>query len=764
MIKMIKLIPLILSFSLSLGLTSCINAAGSSGSSSDKTVIFHGSFSVEESYLSQSSSSVMASRSAQPTIPADEDLTYYAKATNGSETIRSQDIDSSTGTFSIPLKSGSSWTIEVGAKGTSAVDTSLTAAILLKDSVVFNPNVPNNDEPTKEYKFYLKPYVSDGGRGKLNLRIKIQDPTGNKIDHVEIVPKKCLSKPDDETAVTAGWNGLAPLWNSDKKAVCFSSNLDNFTIERNGFKSGIWEVAVNFRDSEEQLLYSTIQVICVYDNLETKTWESSKTVADSNELIPSTGENAGVLYLTTLLVDSYGLTDFYVDQTSDDDTGNGSPMKPFKTVTKAIAVVNGLNRSDKTYTIHVKDGSDQNVTEPIVVTANLSIECYKDSYGDRQGSATIRSTCSSGPIFQISNGTATAILTIDGVRKSDNTPDVFSDDTWTGLQLVSNASRNGTATRGVEIKANGSLFMNGGAITNNRCNSPGAGVYISSGAYCIITGGRITQNNSGTNQGGGIYITDGGDLLIKGGVITANTASAGAGIYVAGNISINGGTYISGNTSSSAQSNIYLPDNKLIRINGKIDGSTIGITTQTAPTIGNNIRFTEGYAYDKEWSQNKNDDGTYNHPFKYFHSDVSGYSILTDPTPDDPVTEDVDENNGDAYLGISGGTITQKTIPEITLGIARDSANDDVDKICYQLSWSHDRPLDTGYSITIGVKLTCNGVAVPSDFWFLTLTNKLYLYKTLPDGKYNVEAELIYRDPTYFPNGLIYAASLEITK
>ena len=100
--------------------------------------------------------------------------------------------------------------------------------------------------------------------------------------------------------------------------------------------SGIWEVAVNFRDNEDQLLYSSIQIICVYDNLETKTWESSKTVADSNELIPSTGTNAGVLYLTTLLVDSYGLTDFYVDKTSGNDTtGNGSPMKPFKTITKA---------------------------------------------------------------------------------------------------------------------------------------------------------------------------------------------------------------------------------------------------------------------------------------------------------------------------------------------------------------------------------------------------------------------------------------------
>lgn len=746
--KIITIISLVLSFSLILGLTSCINAAGSSGSSSDQTVIFHGSFSVEESYLSQSSSSVMASRSAQPTIPADADLTYYAKATNGSETIRSEDINSSTGTFSIPLKSGSSWTIEVGAKGTSAVNTSLTAAILLKDSVVFNPNAPNNDEPTKEYKFYLKPYVSDGGRGKLNIRIKIQDPSGNKITKVEIVPKKCLNKPNNETAVTAGWNELAPLWNSDKKAVCFSSNLDNFTIiERPSFKSGIWEVAVNFRDSAEQLLYSTIQVICVYDNLETKTWESSKTVADSTELIPSTGENAGVLYLTTLLIDSYGLTDFYVDQTSDDDTENGSPMKPFKTITKAISVVNGLSRLDKTYTIHVKDGSVQDVSDTIVVTANLSIECYKNSYGDRQGSATIRSSCSTGPILQIGNG-ASAVLTIDGIRKSNNTPDNFSDDTWTGLQLVSNASRYGAATRGVEIKANGSLFMNGGAITNNRCNSPGAGVYISSGAYCIFTGGRITQNNSGTNQGGGIYVAAGGDLLIKGGVIKENTASAGAGIYVAGKVSINGACYISGNTAGSSANNIYLPDNKLIKISGNLDGSTIGITTQTLPTVGTNIRFTDGYAYGKVWSQNKNDDGTYNHPFKYFHSDVTGYSILTDPTPEDPNTPE-HENNGDAYLGISGGTITQYTVPEETIlfSFYEQSNKIKITITCTDTEWSGSNSSNTH------IFLKKNGAEIPESFWSHTYTAnneiEVTLEDTLPAGSYVIEIDVSYGSYVY---------------
>lgn len=430
-------------------------------------------------------------------------------------------------------------------------------------------------------------------------------------------------------------------------------------------------------------------------------------------------------------------------------------MYPFKTITKAIAVVNGLNRRDKTYTIHIKNGSDQTVDSTIVVTSNLSIECYATSYGDRQGSAKITSTCTTGPILQVGDGTLVSTLTIDGVQDTKNTT-TLSDDIWTGLQLYSERSSTGLSTRGVEIKEKGSFFMNGGSITSNSCNGTGAGVHISSNAYFILTGGSITENNSGTNQGGGIYVADGGDLLIKGGVIKGNTASAGAGIYVAGNISINGACYISGNTANSAQSNIYLPDNKLIKINGNIDGSTIGITTQTAPSIGINIRFTEGYAYGKKWSQNKIDNDTYNHPFKYFHSDKDGFSILTDPTQDNPATEDVDENTGDAFLGISGGTITQKPVPEETILFSfRHQGNTiEITITCSDVDWTGSNSENTH------ITLKNIGVEVPSAFWSCTNENNILTItpeNTLPAGTYVIEIDVTY-------GGYVYTGSTTFTK
>ena len=310
--------------------------------------------------------------------------------------------------------------------------------------------------------------------------------------------------------------------------------------------------------------------------------------------------------------------------------------------------------------------------------------------------------------------------------------------------------------------------MNGGSITGNTCNNTGAGVHISSYAYFIFTGGRITGNNSGTNSGGGIYVASNGDLLMKGGVVTGNTGSTGAGIYAEGNITIGGTCYILENTANSAKSNIYLPDNKLIKINGSLEGSKIGITTQTAPSIGNNIRFTDGYAYGKRWCYDKyvdenneyNEQGEINyiyiHPYKFFQSDIDGYSIIVDPTQDNPATEEVDEATGDVCLGISGGTITQYTAPEVTISLSK---NEDEYTITAEVT-----PADSNWagcnSTNTNAVLKKNDVELSSTFWTYTATEtqcKATLLNTLPAGTYVLEVDVTY-------NSRVYTAIFNITK
>ena len=98
---------------------------------------------------------------------------------------------------------------------------------------------------------------------------------------------------------------------------------------------------------------------------------------------------------------------------------------------------------------------------------------------------------------------------------------------------------------------------------------------------------------------------------------------------------------------------------------------------------------------------------------------------------------------------------------------------DEPGKVCYKLGWESTGPLEEPLqdNVTTNAVLKYKGVAVPQDLWEYTQVNgnsiiygKLYLDSSLPAGKYTVEADFTYVDPIYFPNGLIYAASLEITK
>ena len=753
--KTIKLLQLIFSFSFILLFAACRNSASGI---EERTVIFKGNFSIDQSYISSRASfEEDTTRSAQPALPT---ITYYAKAINSNDStdvINSEDIDADTGTFSIPLKTGKTWIIEVGATGTSAV--SGTSAVLIKDSTEepFDPATALT--PVVNETFYLKPKITENGEGKLNLTIKIENPYGNKIKKIEIKPQKNLTY-SGNNAIIAGWKDISG-WNSSSKSWIYTLGLNvtstkSIAITKNNFPSGIWEVAINFMDDGGQLLFASTQIISVYDDLETKNWESSKTTASSNELIKD-----GEFKLTTQLVDSYGLTEFYVGGTGASDSNNGSPNKPFATISKAILIVNGVNRQDQTYTIHVKNGISETCSSEIVVQSNVSIECYYSSYGDRAGTATITSNSSAAAIKIEKSEVSSSALTIEGIKSGNS---------WTGLKIQKGSSRTTSAsTRGINITTDCSLYMNGGEISGNIISGSdnyGAGVYVGENAYFSMTGG-IIQNNQTAGNGGGIYISSTGELSMKGGKIISNKAAyEGGAIYDCGTMTISGPVTISNNTntaSPAAASNVYLTTGTVIKINGELKGTEekIGIKTQTAPAVGHPVRFTEGYAFGKEWGKNINDEGQDIHPFSYFSSDVAGYSIMTDPETEP------DLNTGDAFLGISGGTITQKPIPQLYFELIREQGNDesgDPGKMAYRISVQEANVFSGTRTMTASLKYL--GAPVPASLWEFTATginNKLLINANLPAGVYTVEVYLQYTNDD-FPTGIAYAASLALTK
>ncbi len=747
--RLIRFIQLALCASLCFMISSCFNPTENSSYDENQIFIFKGKIELTDSVLNinKHNSILNNSRSAQPDLPDPDTLTYYAKAINkndSTDVILSDDLNPATKTFSIPLRTGVTWIIEVGATGTSAFGTN---AELIKKQIEFTPS---ESTPKKEEKFYLAPFITDNGIGKLNLTIGIENPTGNKIKKVVIEPKENKWK---AAAKTLGWSDLSH-WNSTSSSLVFSSktedsstvhyqaNLSSIELSSDNFNSGIWEVQLNFLDNDDQLLFSSTQIICIYNNLKTDKWENSKTSINSTDLINSSGN----FYLTTRLIDAYGLTDFYVGgEDADDDNGNGSPKTPFATILKAIRVVNGIARTDKTYTIHIQNGITQTAADTIVITSNISIECYLSSYGDRQGTARLCSQSTTETI-QVGDGTKSAILTIDGVKNDTNN--------WSGLSIESSRPSRGENTRAVRVLGLGSFYMNGGKIsghtlTQDDPSANGAGVLIDENGFFSMTGGIITTNRAG-KSGGAVYISSNGEFQMKGGIITNNKARSsgfGGAIYNAGTLTLGGNVYIYGNSIESTDtiSNIYLPTNKMIKVSGNLSGSTIGITTEQLPQIGNNLQITNGYAYQKSINNDA--------PHTIFKSDNTDFAILADSRPVDD-----DSYTGEVFLGKSGGTITPYTTPTINVNFLAPQATT---PLVYPITitCSETAPDWTGSDSTnTTVTLKCNDVNVPASLWAYSYDNNtLTLQSTLPAGTYVIHVDVQYK-------GYKYSATQRITK
>jgi hypothetical protein len=105
----------------------------------------------------------------------------------------------------------------------------------------------------------------------------------------------------------------------------------------------------------------------------------------------------------------------------------------------------------------------------------------------------------------------------------------------------------------------GNLIMNGGAISNNKAESGGGGVYVYPGAKFTMSGGDISGNTCDIYAYGvGVGVHTGGEFIMSGGAISNNIYSNssspwgnGGGVCVrGGKFTMSGGAIISGNSIS----------------------------------------------------------------------------------------------------------------------------------------------------------------------------------------------------------------------
>ncbi|MBO4706335.1 MAG: leucine-rich repeat protein [Spirochaetaceae bacterium] len=437
------------------------------------------------------------SRAAIPTMPTGCTTTVSATADDGT-TIAPQNLTENT--FTISLVSGKKWTVSVTMK--------YNGTTILSDSKEFDLTSVG----AVSHDFILKPVT--GGTGNISLTLAIG---ATSIKYI------LITIPNQSAIVwTKNTNYWAPPGST--------SYVTNPTITLNNVNSGIYTATMRFysgNDNNKALIYSTTQEINVLPTLTTNKWVSGGNVSDT-------------LSITPTMVDTYGRTDFFVGDcgtaTPDDTNGTGSPYKPLATITKAVSLISTMPTGE--YTIHVKDGTTEDISSTITINKNITIECWKNTVGDKLGTATLTRNADV-EFFDITSG---YFLTIDGVKTGS--------ETWSGL-VLDGAKDNGIT--GSCISNSGSLTLNGGTI-KNCSGSFGGGVY--SGGTLKIFGGVITDCSA--RIGGGIYSN--GTLIMDDGLITANQSTSedyGSGSTGGGGVYVNNGTFTMNNGAIRQNTALY---------------------------------------------------------------------------------------------------------------------------------------------------------------------------------------------------------------
>ena len=198
----------------------------------------------------------------------------------------------------------------------------------------------------------------------------------------------------------------------------------------------------------------------------------------------------------------------------------------------------------------------------------------------------------SGTVLCLNGHSITMTNSDDAIHIINNATFTLTDCQGTGR--ITHAE--GATHCGVRV-SNGTFYMYGGVITQNKGTAPGGGgvhVYFNENGRVntfYMYGGTITGNRA--EYGGGVYVNSGpeagqdGTFHMYGGSISGNKASAkGGGVFVDGNFTVSGSANITGNTAGGEKNNMYLVETKrpiAIGKGGLTDGASIGVTTEKEP-------------------------------------------------------------------------------------------------------------------------------------------------------------------------------------
>ena len=583
-----------------------------------------------------------ASRSAIPSKPTN----FYYKVTasySGLPKPTVQTYSKETTSFSLPLLSGKVWEITVELKSGNILEILADDATILSDSTTLD--LTSNS--VASYNFLLKP--SAGGSGSLSLSFSNPDSAFNSVTVVSVTK--------DGVDASSDWNDAVN---------CTTAGLSMKTSKT--LAAGVYDIKLDFKKGTKRV-YTTMQAITVFSRLTTDTW------------VTSLKDDDGKLCITQQMVNSFQLKDFFVGATSANqyplDSYSGSPYYPLATVAKAVSIINDLpskNDNDEPiqYTIHVKDGIEEEITSNIQIKNNISIECWKNKIGDKLGTATLKwtgdsATTTGNYMIDIVSGS----LTLDGVKTGDD-----ENPSWSGLVIDGN--KNGSKImQGIRCQSNGELHMKGGHIKNFAFNVAGAPVFYIYNKF-IMAGGIISDNeipannvwsllqiesctftmndglicdndvtNSAYTSASTVRLSSSSNFTMNGGIITHNKGKGG-GVCIddsGASFTMSGGV-ISDNEATSYGGGVYANNGSFIMTGGKImrntalRGGGVYVNYNNAFTISGSAYIPAGDG-DGNKGQGKNDVSVDSSNGKHFY--VGG--ALTPPSEANGITATITPND-----------------------------------------------------------------------------------------------------------------------
>ena len=516
----VKNVILILSCALCFGtLFSCNNVSNDAGGTLQgfgaKTIIFNGSASPNSALPSDIARAVSSlpgeglSRSAIPSLDSND---YYrfvqAVQTDGSGSYKlgrddQAQFSGSGGSFvfSLPLTKGH-WEITAGIKknigGAEEND-----KIVLSD---YCEKTLDDREPVISHTFAIVPF---------------QTGDSDECGSVELDVGFDPSLDANQLLLLCSDQKFKDVWGEPLAHVVELTDGGVTHVSIPTIQGGTYEVNFCFL-KEGRHVYSTVQTVCVFDNMKTDTW-----LSDGSGLI----NDSGVFYVTQDLVQKDMDSVIYVgvpaalsgvEGVSADPFNSGHAYEPLATLQNAVDKIASFGNGAVDYKIYVSGTLAAPNKLELLATLNSkarSLEiCGLDPLDDGTPVSAINAS-GSGTALTVST---TAPVTIKNIKITGG---------------------NNTNGGGVVINSGASVTLGANAVVaGNRASQFGGGLYVA--GSLLIDGGIVGDASASTHaklagqaysnfaetKGGGIFFTETGKVTLKKGVVAYNFAYQGGGI------------------------------------------------------------------------------------------------------------------------------------------------------------------------------------------------------------------------------------------